>query len=408
VALPANFGTDMSSHNSSEITVGIVAGEMSGDQLGAGLIKALRKHWPGARFVGIGGPAMIEAGCESLFPIDRLSVMGIFAVLGRLRELLNIRKTLKQRFLDEKIDVFIGIDSPDFNLPVEGFLKTHGIKTVHYVSPTVWAWRQKRVFKIRRDVDLMLTLLPFEADFYKRFDVPVKFVGHPFATDIDSKIDHDRAKRYWGFAPADKVVAVLPGSRGGELKYMGPLFLETMRLIAIMSPQTRFIVPLANAQRRHQFELQLKQLNTELPIQLVDGHAREVMAGADYVLATSGTVTLEAMLLKRPMVVAFSWGAITHAILSPLVKNKFIALPNLLADEEIAPEFLQEKARPEALARALFGLMQDPQLCKAMQARFSEIHDQLNMNASEQAAAAIAGLLDKQTGSVSEGAVNAG
>ena len=375
------------------ITIGIVAGEMSGDQLGAGLIRALKSHWPDARFIGIGGPAMIEAGCESLFPIDRLSVMGIFAVLGRLRELLHIRKTLKQRFIDDKIDIFIGIDSPDFNLPLAGFLKRQNIKTVHYVSPTVWAWRQKRVFKIRRDVDLMLTLLPFEADFYQRFDMPVKFVGHPFATDIDRDIDHDRAKRYWEFAPADKVVAVLPGSRGGELKYMAPLFLEVMRMIYIMCPQVKFVVPLANEQRRQQFELQLKQFDADLPLQLVDGHAREVMAGADFVLATSGTITLEAMLLKRPMVVAFRWGAITHAILSPLVKNKFIALPNLLADEEIAPEFLQEAATPEALARELFSLMQDPERCKTMQARFDEIHEQLNLNASEQAAQAIVELL---------------
>ena len=383
----------MSQQDQADITVGIVAGEMSGDQLGAGLIQALKSRWPNARFIGIGGPAMVEAGCESLFPVDRLSVMGIFAVLGRLRELLNIRKTLKQHFLEHNIDVFIGIDSPDFNLPLEGFLKQRGVKTVHYVSPTVWAWRQKRVFKIRRDVDLMLTLLPFEADFYRRFDVPVRFVGHPFATDIDPYIDHDRAKRYWDFAPTDRVIAVMPGSRGGELKYMGSLFLETMRLVYIMCPQVRFIVPLANVQRRQQFELQMSQFDADLPIQLVDGHAREVIAAADYVLATSGTITLEAMLLKRPMVVAFRWGAITHAILSPWVKNKFIALPNLLADEEIAPEFLQEKATPEALARELNVLMQDKERCKTMQARFDDIHEQLNMNASEQAAEAIVELL---------------
>lgn len=382
-------------HSDQQITIGIVAGEMSGDQLGAGLIQALKSHWPDARFVGIGGPAMIEAGCESLFPIDRLSVMGIFAVLGRLRELLNIRKTLKQRFVDDNIDLFIGIDSPDFNLPLEGFLKQQGIKTVHYVSPTVWAWRQKRVFKIRRDVDLMLTLLPFEADFYKQYNVPVRFVGHPFATAIDSDIDHDKAKRYWGFAPADKVVAVLPGSRGGELKYMAPLFLEVMRLAHIMSPGIKFVVPLANEQRHKQFEVFLEQFDTDLSIQLIDGHAREVMAAADYVLATSGTVTLEAMLLKRPMVVAFRWGAITHAILSPLVKNKYIALPNLLADKEITPEFLQEKARPEVLARALYELMHDPERCLKMQQQFDQIHDQLNLNASERAADAIVELLQK-------------
>ncbi|MAR91133.1 MAG: lipid-A-disaccharide synthase [Pseudomonadales bacterium] len=382
----------MAESSKPEITIGIVAGEMSGDQLGAGLIRALRRHWPNARFIGIGGPAMIEAGCQSLFGIDRLSVMGLFAVLGRLRELLQIRKTLKQQLLQAEVDLFIGIDSPDFNLPLAGYFKRQGIKTVHYVSPTVWAWRQKRVFKIRRDVDLMLTLLPFEADFYQRFEVPVRFVGHPFASDIERHIDHERAKRYWGFAPAEQVVAVLPGSRGGELKYMGPLFLETMRLLAVMCPQVKFIVPLASAQRRQQFEQQLQQQDYDLPLQLVDGHAREVMAGADFVLATSGTVTLEAMLVNRPMVVAFRWGAITHAIFSPLVKNKYIALPNLLADAEIVPEFLQERAQPDVLAKTLFELMQDPERCKTMQAHFDELHEQLNLNASNQAAEAIAAL----------------
>ena len=367
---------------------------MSGDQLGAGLIEAIKKRYPKARFVGVGGPAMIKAGCESLFPMDRLSVMGIFAVLGRLRELLGIRKALKRHFVEHRPNVFIGIDSPDFNLPLAGFLKKQGIKTVHYVSPTVWAWRQKRVYKIRRDVDLMLTLLPFEADFYKRFDVPARFVGHPFATTIEPDLDHSRAKRYWGFTPADKVVAVMPGSRGGELKYMAPLFIDVVDQINAMEPGCKFIVPLANQQRRQQFEAQLAELDYPLPIQLVDGHAREVMAAADFVLATSGTVTLEAMLLKRPMVVAFRWGNITHTILSPLVKNKYIALPNLLADEEIVPEFLQNQATTENIVRALFDLMRDPMRCNQMQKQFQEIHQLLNQNASEQSAEAISQLME--------------
>lgn len=385
--------------------IAIVAGEMSGDQLGAGLIEAIKVRYPHARFVGIGGPAMIKAGCESLFPMERLSVMGIFSVLGRLRELLGIRKALKNHFLEHRPNVFIGIDSPDFNLPLAGFLKQHGIKTVHYVSPTVWAWRQKRVFKIRRDVDLMLTLLPFEADFYKRFDMPARFVGHPFATTIEPKLDHARAKQYWGFTPADKVIAVMPGSRGGELKYMGPLFLDVVSHINAMEPGCQFIVPLANQQRRQQFEAQLNEFGESLPIQLVDGHGREVMAAADFVLATSGTVTLEAMLLKRPMVVAFRWGQITHAILSPLVKNKYIALPNLLADEEIVPEFLQQEATAENIVRALFDLMRDPVRCNLMQKQFQEIHEILNQNASEQSAEAIAELIEP--GQVGGNLVNA-
>lgn len=375
------------------LTFGIVAGELSGDQLGAGLISAIKSRHPDAKFVGIGGPAMMAAGCESLFPMDRLSVMGVVEVLGRLRELLRIRKTLREHFLANPPDVFIGIDSPDFTLPLEYSLKQAGIRTVHYVSPSVWAWRQKRVFKIREGVDLMLTLLPFEAAFYEKYKVPVKFVGHPFATAIDPSIDFARAKRYWGFQPTDKVVAVLPGSRGGELKFMGPIFLETMRQLYIMEPTCKFIVACANAQRRAQLEQQLAHFDMRLPIQIVEGHAREVMAGSDIVLATSGTVTLEAMLLKRPMVVAFRWGAITHAIISRLVKTRFIALPNLLAGKALVPEFLQDEAQPEKLAKALFDLLRNPDNRERLQREFAELHTILNRNASEEAAKAILALV---------------
>ena len=383
------------------LTIGIVAGELSGDQLGAGLISAIKSRHPNTTFVGIGGPAMIAAGCESLFPMDRLSVMGVVEVLGRLRELLRIRKTLREHFLANPPDVFIGIDSPDFTLPLEHSLKQAGIRTVHYVSPSVWAWRQKRVFKIREGVDLMLTLLPFEAAFYEKYKVPVKFVGHPFATAIDSSIDFARAKRYWGFQPTDKVVAVLPGSRGGELKFMGPIFLETMRQLYIMEPTCKFIVACANVQRRAQLERQLAHFDTRLPIQIVDGHAREVMAGSDIVLATSGTVTLEAMLLKRPMVVAFRWGAITHAIISRLVKTRFIALPNLLAGKALVPEFLQDEAQPEKLAKALYDLLRNPDNRERLQREFGELHTILNRNASEEAAKAILALVGQPVAATS-------
>lgn len=377
------------------LTIGIVAGEMSGDLLGAGLINAIRQRFPQAIFVGIGGPAMIQAGCESLFPMERLSVMGIVEVLGRLRELLHIRKTLREHFIANPPDVFIGIDSPDFTLPLEYKLKKAGIRTVHYVSPSVWAWRQKRVFKIKEGVDLMLTLLPFEAAFYEKYKVPVKFVGHPFATSIDMDVDVERARRYWGFSSHDKVVAVMPGSRGGELKFMGPLFLETMRQLYILEPAVKFIVATANATRRKQLEQQLAQFDMKLPLQIIDGHAREVMAGSDVVLATSGTVTLEAMLLKRPMVVAFRWSALTHAIISRLVKTRFISLPNLLADAELVPEFVQDDAQPEALAKALLNQLRDHDNRKRLQQEFTRLHAQLNRNASQEAAQAILALIGR-------------
>lgn len=380
---------------SQELTIGIVAGEMSGDLLGAGLIQAIRQRYPQAKFVGIGGPAMIAAGCESLFPMERLSVMGIVEVLGRLRELLNIRKTLREHFIANPPAVFIGIDSPDFTLPLEYRLKKAGIRTVHYVSPSVWAWRQKRVFKIREGVDLMLTLLPFEAAFYEKYKVPVKFVGHPFATSIDPDIDFNRAKHYWGFQPADKVVAVMPGSRGGELKFMGPLFLETMRRLFILDPAVKFMVATANEARRKQFEQQVAEFDTKLPLQIIDGHAREVMAGSDVVLATSGTVTLEAMLLKRPMVVAFRWSVLTHAIISRLVKTEFISLPNLLAGKALVPEFVQDQAQPEKLANALLELLRNQDNRQRLQKEFAQLHAILNRNASQEAANAILALIEQ-------------
>lgn len=380
---------------SQELTIGIVAGEMSGDLLGAGLIQAIRQRYPQAKFVGIGGPAMIAAGCESLFPMERLSVMGIVEVLGRLRELLNIRKTLREHFIKNPPAVFIGIDSPDFTLPLEYKLKKAGIRTVHYVSPSVWAWRQKRVFKIREGVDLMLTLLPFEAAFYEKHKVPVKFVGHPFATSIDPEIDFNRAKHYWGFQPSDRVVAVMPGSRGGELKFMGPLFLETMRRLFILDPAVKFMVATANEARRKQFEQQVAEFDTKLPLQIIDGHAREVMAGSDVVLATSGTVTLEAMLLKRPMVVAFRWSALTHAIISRLVKTEFISLPNLLAGKALVPEFVQDQAQPDKLANALLELLRNQDNRQRLQKEFAQLHAILNRNASQEAANAILALIER-------------
>ncbi|MCG8314243.1 MAG: lipid-A-disaccharide synthase [Pseudomonadales bacterium] len=378
------------------IRIGIVAGEMSGDLLGAGLIKAIKELAPQAEFIGIGGPKMIDAGCRSLFPMERLSVMGIFAVLGRLSELLSIRKTLFQEFQSNPPDVFVGIDAPDFVIPLELKLRQVGVKTVHYVSPSVWAWRKRRVHKIKKAVNLMLTLFPFEAAFYEKHKIPVRFVGHPLANLIDPDIDVLRAKQHWGYGSHDRVVAVLPGSRAGELKYMGPMFIDVMRRMHLMDPRIKFVVPIANDALKQQFEQQLIQIEQALPIQIIDGHSREVMAASDAVLVTSGTATLEAMLLKRPMVVAFKWGAITHAILSRLVKVDYIALPNLLAKDKLVPEFLQDEVKPEVLAKSMLELLNDSDRREHIKRSFDEIHHSLRKNANYEAADAILSLVEYQ------------
>ncbi|CBL46416.1 Lipid A disaccharide synthetase [gamma proteobacterium HdN1] len=379
--------------DSAPLTIGIIAGETSGDLLGAGVIEAIQKHRPNARFVGIGGPAMLRAGLDVLFPMDRLAVMGIVDVLKRLPELLAIRRKVLSEFSQRKLDLFIGIDSPDFNLRIASALHEQGVKTVHYVSPTVWAWRQGRVHGIKRTIDLMLVLFPFEAAFYEEHGVPVRFVGHPFAWQIDPELDNALAKRHWGYQPGDRVLAVLPGSRGGELKNMGPLFIEAMRRLTARDARIRFVVPYANEGRRRQFEQQLRDAGVDLPIVALDGHAREVMAGADVVLATSGTATLEAALLKRPMVVAYRMGAVSHAIFSRLVKAKHVALPNILAGEGIVPELIQAAATPDRLCDEVLHLFEDAEHRKQLISRFGEIHQQLRKNADEEATAAILELL---------------
>lgn len=379
--------------DSTPLRIGIIAGEMSGDLLGAGVMAAIRKRRPNVQFVGIGGPAMVREGLDALYAMDRLAVMGVVEVLKRLPELLSIRRDVLSAFAKQPPDIFIGIDSPDFNLRIARELHAQGVKTVHYVSPTVWAWRQGRIHSIKRTVDLMLTLFPFEAAFYEKHAVPVRFVGHPFAHQMDINIDNALAKRHWGFQPGDKVLAVLPGSRAGELKFMGPLFIETMRQLLALEPRIRFVIPYANEARRRQFEQQLLDFGVDLPIMGVDGHSREVMAGADAVLATSGTVTLEAALLKRPMVVAYKWGAVSHAIISRMVKTDFIALPNILAGERLVPEFVQEQATPEQLARSVLQQLEDIGLRKYLRERFDQIHLALRKDANEEAAAAVLSLL---------------
>jgi lipid-A-disaccharide synthase len=375
------------------VRFGIVAGEASGDLLGAGLIQAIRQRHPDAVFEGLAGPQMLAAGATSLFPMERLSVMGIVEVLGRYRELLGIRRQLADHFRANPPDAFIGIDAPDFNLGLERQLHQAGIKTVHYVSPSVWAWRQRRVKKIARAVDLMLTLFPFEAAFYERHQVPVRFVGHPLADMIPLSVDQGAARRALGLPEAGEVLALLPGSRSNELHYLADTFIRTASWLQQRHPGLRVVAPMANAPRRAQFEAALGRCQSPPDITLVAGQSREVMAAADVVLLASGTAALEAMLLKRPMVVAYRLAALTYWLMKYRVKVDFVSLPNLLGGEPLVPELLQHAATPEQLGRAVLEYLENPQAAARIYGRFDEIHRDLRRNASDQAAEAIMQLL---------------
>lgn len=380
------------------LVFGIVAGEVSGDTLGAGLIRALKQHYPDARFVGICGSQMMAEGGESWFPLERLSVMGLVEVLGRIRELLHIREQLQQRFLAEPIDAFIGIDAPDFNLGLAAKLKAAGIKTVHYVSPSVWAWRQGRIHKIKAAIDLMLCLLPFEKKFYDDHQLPAVFVGHPLADTLPIVNDTAAARRRLGLAENKLVIALLPGSRGGEVGRLGePLFAAALK-IRLKYPHADFIIPAINALRKQQISELLAQ--TGLQAQIFDqshgaGVGRLVMSAADIVVLASGTATLEAMLLKKPMVVVYKLHWLTYLIVRLLAHARYISLPNLLADEALVPELVQSQATPATIADASLGWLDAPDRQQRISTRFTELHRLLQVNGSETAAQAIQTLLEQ-------------
>ncbi|WP_422777179.1 lipid-A-disaccharide synthase [Pseudomonas mediterranea] len=369
------------------LRIALVAGEASGDILGAGLMRALKAQHPAVEFIGVGGPLMQAEGLTSYFPMERLSVMGLVEVLGRLRELLARRKKLIATLIDEKPDVFIGIDAPDFTLNIELKLRQAGIKTVHYVSPSVWAWRQKRVLKIREGCDLMLTLLPFEARFYEEKGVPVRFVGHTLADTIPLEADREGARQALGL-PDGPLVALMPGSRGGEVSRLGGLFFDAAERLRAMRPDVRFVLPCASPQRREQLEALLA--GRDLPVMLLDGRSHQALAACDAVLIASGTATLEALLYKRPMVVAYRLAPLTFWILKRMVKSPYISLPNLLAQRLLVPELLQDDATADALANTLAPLIDGGQ----EQTRgFDEIHRTLRRDASNQAADAVLTLI---------------
>ena len=364
--------------------VALVAGEASGDILGAGLMQALKAQYPQIEFIGVGGPLMQAQGLNSYFPMERLSVMGLVEVLGRLPELLSRRKRLINTLIAAKPDVFIGIDAPDFNLTLELKLRQAGIKTVHYVSPSVWAWRQKRVLKIREACDLMLTLFPFEAQFYQDHQVPVRFVGHPLADTIPQQADRVAARDALNLLQDQPVVALMPGSRGGEVSRLGSLFLDAAMRLRTLRPGIQFVLPCSSPERRVQLEQML--VGRDLPLTLLNDRSHEALAASDAVLIASGTATLEALLYKRPMVVAYKVAPLTYRILKRLVTSAYISLPNLLAERLLVPEMIQDAATPEALAQLLAPLLDGGEV---QTEGFDLIHRALRRDASEQAAKAV-------------------
>lgn len=371
------------------LTIALVAGETSGDILGAGLIRALKARHPDARFVGVAGPLMQAEGCEVWYEMEELAVMGIVEVLGRLRRLLKIRKDLTQRFTELKPDVFVGIDAPDFNITLEGSLKRAGIRTIHYVSPSVWAWRQKRVFKIGRNTNLVLAFLPFEKAFYDRFNVPCRFIGHTMADAMPLQPDKSAARRELGIADDAICLGLLPGSRGAEVEMLSADFLRAAQLLRERYPTLEIVVPLVNAKRREQFEQIKAEVAPELPMHLLDGKGRQAMIASDAAILASGTAALECMLAKCPMVVGYRMKPFTFWLAKRLVKTPYVSLPNLLAGRELVKELLQEECQPEALAAALEPLLHAGPERDVLLNTFNELHQQIRWNADEQAADAV-------------------
>ena len=377
------------------LLIGLVANEPSGDLLGAALARAIRAQCPDVRFVGVAGPRMREVGCETLFDMERLSVMGLAEVLAHLPELLGLRRQLREHFIANPPAVFIGVDAPDFNLGLERRLRERGIKTVHLVSPTVWAWRAGRVKGIRRAVDRMLCIFPFEQDFLRRHGVPATYVGHPLADEIPLEVDRAEARAALGLPGDAPIIALLPGSRAGEMRRLAAPFIATARRCLEARPELHFVVPLVNARLRTLFEAELQRLDPNLPITLVDGHGREAIAAAEAVLTASGTATLETLLLKRPMVVTYRLHPLTYHVVKwlKLVKVPYVAMANLLAGRALAPEFLQDDCRPECLAPALLAYLDDPERVATIQNEYERIHRELRCDAAASAARAVLELI---------------
>ena len=402
-ALPTTNGTATGEINqtTTPLKIGIVVGEASGDILGAGLVAAIQKKYPDAIFEGIGGDRMIALGFRSLYAMDRLSVMGLVEPLKRLFELLSIRKNLYSHFLETRPDVVIGIDSPDFNLGLELKLREQGIKTAHYVSPSVWAWRQGRVKKIAKAVDLMLTLFTFEEAFYKEHTVPVACVGHPLADEIAFEDGKEEARAKLGqqfpeLVQQETIIAVMPGSRSGEVKQLFPYFLDSIVALHKKHSDWQFIIPAANTDRKKQIETHISERALSgLPITVLLGQSQTVMAASNLVLMASGTTTLEATLLKRPMIVGYRFPPISYWVLSRLVKSKYFSLPNLLADKSLVPELRQNEVCADVIVPLAEKLILDSSSRQSLISEFERIHKDLARDASKAAAHHIIELINR-------------
>ncbi|MDP2828073.1 MAG: lipid-A-disaccharide synthase [Sulfuricellaceae bacterium] len=370
--------------------IGIVAGEASGDLLGSHLVAALRTRLPHAEFVGIGGPKMQAAGVHSLFPMEKLAVRGYLEVLRHFPEILGIRRKLKRTFLQNPPDLFIGVDAPDFNLGLERALKTGGIPTIHYVSPSVWAWRRERVKTIARSVSHILALFPFEPEIYRQAGVPVTYVGHPTADATPDKPDREAARATLRLPHDATVVALLPGSRQSELHYLADLFLQVAEKIHAERPDIQFLVPLVSRETRALFDAALYRRGANnLPLTILFGHAGAALTACNVALVASGTATLEAALLKRPMVITYRLSKLSAFLMRRKRYLPYVGLPNILAGRFVVPELLQEEATPEKLSQALLNLLADGQAQAEMIQEFERMHTALRQNTAERACEAV-------------------
>jgi len=373
------------------VRIAMVAGEASGDLLASLLIGALKKKLPEAVFHGIGGPRMQAQGFDAWWPLDKLSVMGYVDALKNYREIAGIRRQLKKRLLEMRPDIFIGVDAPDFNLGLERELKDAGIKTIHYVSPSIWAWRSGRIKKIGRAVNRLLALFPMEPPLYEKENIPVTFVGHPLADTIPLETSRVAVREKLAISHDVPVFALLPGSRKGELERMADTFVQTARLIRErFLPDAQFVVPLTTRETRLLFETAIHaQQAGDVPFRLLFGHAQDALGAADVSLVASGTATLEAALIKRPMVITYKMAPSSWWIGKRLVKSPYVGLPNILAGRFVVPEILQDAATPENLAEALVKLYEDKENAESVVEAFTDIHLQLRQGNAEKAAAAV-------------------